>query len=661
MKITELTMQEKARLLCGDGPWYTADLGGKLPRVRVADGPCGLRCPEENEGGGAPRPSVGYPAPQCLANSWSREVAGAVGECLADDAKDMGADVLLAPGVNIKRLPLCGRNFEYFSEDPLLTGELAAAYINGLQNNGVAACIKHFFANNSEYNRHECSSEVDERTLREIYLRPFEIAIRKAQPLALMCAYNRINGVRASENGKYFDLLRREFGFTGLIMSDWRAVYDRAASARAGLDLEMPFSETNYNQFLEDCENGFLDEKTLDECAGRVLTFLERVAAIQKPERRRTVEERLRVAEDAAAEGIVLLKNNGVLPLSPEKALSVCGGFAQPDPTYLCGGGSAVVTWLRGAGSLPRILADWSRAHVAYECGIRKDFPEFLQTPHKAVENALLSDVNIVCVGTGSPTEAECYNRASMKLSEPSVALIRETAAANPNTVVLLFAGSAIDVSEWADDVAAIVYAGFCGEGGIRAVAKILTGQANPSGKLSETFPLSAEQSVGYGSYSSLYVTRYEEGLHVGYRYYDSYGCPVAYPFGFGLSYSSFEYDPIETQEEEDGGLTLSYRIRNLSERDGKEISQLYRHAENGFIYRPAKELCAFSKDLIPAGGSKEIKLKLMPEDFTYYAVAHDREEVGEGIYTLFLGASCEDIRQQVRVAVSAEGVKPLR
>ena len=345
--LQDLTAEEKLRLICAKGFWNTEDIYGKVPSLSVSDGPVGVRKVAADENGKQyDLPSVAYPAIQCLANSWSEELARGMGEALADDCLEKQVDILLAPGVNIKRHPLNGRNFEYFSEDPYLAGTLAKEYIEGLQERGVGACLKHYYANNLEYNRLEQSSDVDERTLREIYLKPFEIAC-KAKPVSAMCAYNRINGVYASENKKGFRILREEFGFDGAILSDWGAVRDRTAAAKAGLDIEFPFDQHNYEKLLADYRSGAISEEEVDACAQRVLDLIVRCKKMSAGKTPKTnVKERLAVAQRIAEEGIVLLKNDGVLPLKRQQSVAVSGEFAAPSRiSKIAGGGSSMVQW----------------------------------------------------------------------------------------------------------------------------------------------------------------------------------------------------------------------------------------------------------------------------------------------------------------------------
>lgn len=652
INLSQLTLQEKLRLICGKGCWKTEDLEGKLPQVIFSDGPMGVRKVAESKNGAEVTvPSVAYPSVQVLANTWSEECARLMGASIADDCISLDVDVLLGPGVNIKRSPFCGRNFELFSEDPYLAGMLARAYISAMQEGGVGACVKHFCANNLEFDRTHQSSDVDERTLREIYYKPFEIAC-EAKPLTLMCSYNRVNGKYAAEYKKGFDMLRSEFGFDGAILSDWGAVRDRAASARAGLDLEMPFSEINFKKLEEDVASGIISEEEIDACVQRILELISRCGKMRETRRVRSDEsDRVLASKRIAAEGAVLLKNNGVLPLKKGIRLSVCGCYARPDTVDMIRGeGSSAVNRKEWHFDLPAALQARTGGEVVYEGAFRYDGVESgTQNFLTAKSNAALSDVNIVCVGTGGKYEYEAGDRQTLRLPAVQELAIRETASANPNTVVVIFAGAAIDTSAWADCVAAILFAGYNGDGGDEVVADLLTGERNPCGKLSETFPLESdlpELSRTAG------VTRYAEGLDVGYRFFMSRRKPVCYPFGFGLSYSEFVYSDLVLDYSGDN-LRVAYKISNHSQRDGKEISQVYVRPITSYVYRPERELKAFSKDEIGAGKTVNVGIRLDLKAFAYWSAACDDWTVDDGVYEICIGASVSDIRLKGTVCVS--------
>ncbi len=652
--VTELTDDEKLRLICGQDFWHTADLNGKIPQITLSDGPVGLRIVRERAADGSEKsyPAIAYPSIQLLANTWDPACAEAMGKALGDDCLEQGVDILLAPGVNLKRHPLNGRNFEYFSEDPYLAGTLAKHYIAGVQSRGIGVTLKHFCCNNLEYDRLHQSSDVDERTLREVYYRPFEIAC-EAKPVAVMCSYNRINGKYAAEYKKGFDVLRNEFGFDGAIVSDWSAVRDRTKSAEAGLDLEMPFNEKNYLALCKDFEEGKLSDDALNACAGRVLDLIYRCKAMREGKRAESAAgERVAVAQEVASEGMVLLKNNGVLPLKNIHNLSVAGCYAMPDRQgMLRGSGSAAVEWSDQKFNLNECLEKRGFS-VRYESAFRYDeVDSFSQNVRAAAQNAYECDVSIVCVGLGEKFEREGADRASMRLPRVQEQAILQSASQNPNTVVVIFAGSAIDIKNWADKVAAILFAGYPGMGGDEVIADILTGATNPSGKLSETFPLNISDVPAARIKESAGYTRYSEGLDIGYRYFDTYDIPTLFPFGYGLSYSEYRYKNLHISADGEN-VKVRYEIENMSDTDGKEISQIYMRECLPLVYRPRKELKGYAKTFVCANGKAEISVDLDIRAFSHWSVSEDRWIADDGDYEILIGASCADIRLSQKICI---------
>ena len=655
MKYTakDFSAKEKLKLLMGQDCWHTEDFNGKLYKVKVSDGPIGLRTPRWTGDRFEDQPSIAYPSTQILSQTWDRELAYKLGSALAADSAERNVDVLLALGVNIKRSPHCGRNFEYFSEDPLVAGTLAYQYVKGLQDNHVGATLKHYCCNNAENSRMWLSAEVDERTLREIYLRAFEIAC-KAQPWAVMCSYNVVNGVRMAEHKKLFTLLRKKFKFgDGLIMSDWGAVTDAAASARAGLDLIMPYNDKHEVNFAQAYDNGELTDVQVEECANRVLKFIDRCeieAKLRKVNMSR--EERLAVARKTAEEGIVLLKNNGVLPLKQGASVSLGGNYAN---NYLNGGGSSsIIPDEQPVTLLAALKQAMPTSKITY-----RDLWEYgvSEAPLLQIQDAYGKDVAIVCAGLH---DCEGFDRAYAKLPASQVQIIRETAQQNANTVVVLYCGAPIDMSDWIDDVAAVVWAGYVGQVGNYALADILTGKVNPSGKLTETFPLTEYAYPAHRTFMNSTVSVYSEGLLVGYRYHVTgkhMPLPEAlpqprFPFGYGLSYASYEYSNIAATVNKNGSVEVQFDVTNTSDVDGTEIAQLYVREVHPKVFRPYMELGEFARVKVAARTAKRVKATLPASAFAYYSVSEDRWLVEGGTYEIHVGSSSADTPLVVKVTL---------
>ncbi len=649
----DLTIDEKLRLLMGVGGWSTYDAEGKLYEMRVSDGPVGLRKPrQDEEGKWHDLLSVAYPSSQLMSQTWRPELARKTGEMIADDCIDNDVDVLLAPGVNIKRNPLCGRNFEYFSEDPFVSGVFGREYIDGVQSREVGATLKHFCCNNAEYSRFFMSSEVDERTLREIYLEPFRLAAQ-AKPWATMCAYNPVNGTRMSEHKKLYTVLRDEFGFDGLIMSDWEAVQNHAASIRAGLDLEMPGYWRSHENLKKAYENGEVSDEEIDACIERMLAFVYRAEEASKTRKSKTtVEERLAASQEVAERGVVLLKNDGVLPLPSDVRASITGDHAK---NYTAGGGSSRVQPIGTPVSLADALKEiMTEAEITYQP--LRSWDSYPKGPiiHRAVNIAYDMDVAIVCVGQ---SDREEIDRESMKLPINQERLIIDTAKQNENTVVVIFAGAPIDMSAWIDDVAAVVWAGYPGERGGYAVANILAGKVNPSGRLTESFPMTLEDNPTFGQFYDAQRCVYSEGLLVGYRWYDTaqlFGKKpeVRFPFGYGLSYSDVQFTDLETASAEDGGFDVTVELENVSNVDGSELVQVYIHEVHPVVFRPEKELKAFKMVDVKAGETVKTTLHLTPRDFAYYSTGIDAWTVNPGLYEIIVSrdAECEEFIETVEM-----------
>lgn len=654
MDSKKLTTAEKVKLIMGADFWSNETLDNRLYRFILSDGPVGLRHPkilnEANQTKEITIPSVAYPSSQVLSQTWNRELAYSVGKSIGNDCIEQDVDVILGPAVNIKRHPLNGRNFEYYSEDPYLAGIIAKEYIFGVQSMNVGTCIKHFCCNNLEFSRHWASMEVDERTLREIYLKPFEIAC-EAKPWSLMCSYNLVNGCRMSENKKLYDVLRKEFGFDGLIMSDWDAVKDSEASMNAGMNLEMPYHDGHHEEMLEKAENGKLDPVKLDEAVDGVIRFAQKCENAKKLRKKdMTIEERRDVALKVAEEGAVLFKNkDNILPLKKGKSVLVTG---HPAIQYYYGGGSSNV--VPEMEFLP--LAD-----ALKEEGMNASYFESIWNVHAGLgeagnikgclEKAVLSDYVILAVGDPNDKETEGADRQSMRLTEEEETVIHQLSKTVSHLILVIEAGAPIDMSSFIDEVDAIIYMGYGGECGHKALAEILIGKVNPSGKTSETFPLHLEDVPAVNSYRDGLVVCYTEGLNIGYRYFETVDKPVLFPFGYGLSYSSFEYSSLEVKEEGDEYL-VSFDIENISDVDGKEVAQLYVRERVPEVYRPKYELKNFTKVFVKAHQKEHVTVRLDRSAFSYYSVAYDMDRVKPGAFEILIGKNSHDIVLSKKIIV---------
>lgn len=653
MKKDNLTNEQKIKLLMGADFWTNYDLDGAIYKFVVSDGPLGLRQPLDRTTTEQKDclKSVAYPSFQMLSQTWDSFLAYEMGKSLGNDCIEQKVDILLGPGVNIKRLPTSGRNFEYFSEDPYISGVFAKEYIKGVQSKHVGTALKHYCCNNSERSRHWASMEVDERTLREIYLRPFEIAC-EAKPWTVMSSYNLVNGVRMSEHEKLYGVLRNEFGFKGLIMSDWDAVKDPEASMNAGLNLEMPHNEKHQKEMLAKADH--LNQEKLDECANMVIELAKKC---EKESKLRnldmTLDERRKVALKIEEEGIVLLKNDGVLPLNNGKVF-VTGAASWH---YYFGGGSSNVYPEREFESLEVALKK-ENIDVDYHESVWEvnGHQANLGNLKESVMKAAKSSYTILCVGNPNTCECEGMDRQQIKLCKEEEFAIHELAKASEKLVVVIYAGSAIDMSNWIDEVDAVVWAGFGGEYVNQAVAEVLIGKVNPSGKLTETFPLAVEDVLAENSYCDNAVMVYSEGLNVGYRYFDTYNVPVLFPFGYGLSYSEFKYENLSV-EQKDKFVHVTFEIENVSDVDGKEVAQLYVREITKEVYRPFKELKAFKKVFIKAHGKEKVELILDKSAFAYYSVSKDKWQVKSGVFEVLVGKSAEEIVLSKKIIVDEKSL----
>ncbi len=648
--LDQMTVEEKAALCTGASAWTTVPverLG--VPEMLVSDGPHGVRrVPDATEVGAPSLPATCFPTASCLASTWDLALLRQVGETLGEEAIALKVDVLLGPGNNMKRTPLCGRNFEYYSEDPYLAGKLSAAFINGVQSKGVGTSLKHYAVNNQESERFRIDAVVDERTLREIYLPAFEAAVKKGKPWTVMCAYNKLNGTHCSEHHELLmDILKHEWGFEGLVVSDWGAVHDRVKALQAGLDLEMPGPKGQRVQaVVEAVRAGALDEAILNESVRRILGIVFRAAETPKGGTF-DVAAHHAFARHVAGEGIVLLKNNGILPLQNPRRIAVIGRSAKAP--HFQGGGSSHINPTMVDIPFDEVQELAGGAQLTYSEGYPAT-PDFKQALiDEAVAAARHADVALLYVALPSFIESEGYDRADLDLTAHQIALIKAVAAVQPQTVVILNNGSALAMSEWIDGTAAVLEAWMMGQAGGGAIADVLYGKVNPSGKLAETFPLRPEDTPGHINFpGGNGQVRYGEGIFIGYRYYDAKAMPVLFPFGHGLSYTTFRYShpkvSASTFNDVDG-LTVSVDVTNTGRVAGKETIQVYVHDRKSGLVRPQKELKGFAKVDLKPGETKTVAMQLDFGAFAFYHPAFKQWITENGEFDILIGASAADIR----------------
>lgn len=660
--IPRLSLREKASLLSGFDFWTTRPLPEQnVPSIMLSDGPHGVRRQAhgaDHLGIHAAEPSTAYPTASATASSWDRSLVEAVGRALGTEARALGVDVLLGPGLNIKRNPLCGRNFEYVSEDPLLSGEIGSAWVSGVQSTGVGSSLKHYVGNDQETDRMGISSEVDERTLREIYLRPFQRVIEQSSPATVMASYNAVNGVPMAANHRLLaEILRDEWGYDGAVVSDWGAVQDVVASVSAGLDLEMPGgSDASVDALVDAVADGRLPERAIDIAASRVLRLARQTAAVT-PAPTWDPEAGHRLARSAIEQSAVLLKNeHALLPLSADEPspLAVIGEFARTPRFQGSGSSHLVPTRLDDA-----LTAIRRRTHreVVFEPGFTMDGERDRVLEDAAVRAAESAGDVVVFLGLPPAAESEAFDRTTLSLPEDQLALLARIAQVSDRVVVVLSNGGVVTVTPWRDSVAAIMEMWLGGQATGSAAAALLFGDVNPSGKLAETIPLRLEDVSSFHNFpgDGQHVL-YGERVYVGYRHFTTVGNDVAYPFGYGLSYSEFRYGDFTVVPGETS-LTASLTVTNMSDRDGAEIVQFYSHAPNGRVDRPARELVGFAKAFVPAGRSVRVQCELRLSDFAYWSTRHDSWVRTGGEYTLFAAASSDDVRAEATVTLS--GTEP--
>jgi beta-glucosidase len=681
-QLAQLTLHEKAALCLGADMWRTAPVSRlAIPAVRMSDGPHGLRRQADADDHAAisgSEPATCFPTASALASSWNPDLVHRIGKAIGVEARAQGVDVMLGPGINIKRSPLCGRNFEYYSEDPHLAGVLGAAFVAGVQSEGVGACLKHFAVNNQETDRLRVSADVDDRALREIYLSAFEYVVIQARPWTVMCSYNRINGLHASQSRWLLtDILRDEWGFDGLVVSDWGAVHDRVAALQAGLDLEMP-----PNHGVSDLATvaavtaGHLAEDTLDQAVRRVLTLAARSEAARnaRPVASLDIDVHHALARSAAAECAVLLKNEDqILPLRPRPGdlVAVIGRFAR-QPRFQ-GAGSSQVNPTIVDNALDHLLADApSGVQIAYAPGFGE--PDELgglandhddQLADEAVSLAARATTVLAFLGLPAAAESEGYDRVHLNLPGNQTRLLARMAETNPNLVVVLANGAAVQTSTWDQHVRAILECWLPGQAGGGAIADLLYGTVNPSGRLAETIPERLQDNPSYLNFpGEAGRVRYGEGVFVGYRGYDKAELAVSYPFGHGLSYTNFSYTNLTATvtgrpENDDLTVAVSCTVTNTGDRPGKEVVQLYVGDPEAGVSRPVRELKGFAKIDLEPGARATAQFRLSTRDFSYWSTTHHRWLLEPGSFDISIGASSRDLRLHATVDIPGPVPRP--
>ena len=640
--IKKLSLEEKAALLQGSSAWTTQPIPRLLlPSIRLADGPHGLRKQagsSDHLGLNSSIPATCFPTSATMANSWNPALGEELGRALGQEAQAQGVQVVLGPGLNIKRSPLCGRNFEYFSEDPYLAGKMAAAYIRGIQSQGVTACPKHFAVNSQELQRMCVDEAVDERTLREIYLTGFEIAVTEGKPKTIMSAYNRINGTYANENSHLLqEILRKEWGFDGFVMSDWGACNDPAAGIAAGSALNMPNPGfDNANLVCEAVRSGKLDEKALDNRLRELLPVILSTAETARGGSF-SAEEHHSLAQKCVAESIVLLENDGILPLNANQKIAVIGDFAQ-SPRYQ-GAGSSMVNPTKVDDLLTALKPRLPQ--LSFAQGYRRGIGEPDRTLiREAVQCAKDADVVVLCIGLDELSECEGLDRVHMDLPKAQTALLNAVARVNEN-IVLVLSGGAPFVMPPKHLYKGAVHGYLTGQAGGEPMADVLLGAVNPSGHLAETWPERPEDTPCFHYYPAKGpVAEHREALFVGYRYYDSAAVAVRYPFGHGLSYTDFSYSDLQTD-----GKTVTFTLTNTGHADGAEVAQVYISCRTGNAIRPKKELKGFQKVFLKSGESRRISITLDDKAYRYFNTETGRFEMETAHYVISVGSSVSDIR----------------
>ena len=654
--ISKMTLEEKASLCVGKDYWNSENIERlNIPSIKMSDGPHGLRVQKENGdnlGVNKSEVAICFPSSATIANSWDKDVAYNLGKTLGEEAKSENVNIVLGPGVNIKRSPLGGRNFEYFSEDPYLTGIMATQYVKGLQSNNVGACVKHFAVNNQENRRRTINVVVDERTLREIYLKAFEMIVKEAKPWSVMSAYNKLNGEYCTENEVLLNILKKEWNFEGIVITDWGAENDRVKGLVAGNELEMPGGRGNgKEEIIQAVKDGKVSEEYLDEIVDRILNIAFKC---EKIEHSYNKEKHHEIAMELAQESIVLLKNeNNILPINKRK-IALIGDMAK-NPRYQ-GAGSSTINPYKVENAYDCFIQN--EIEVDYAKGYNRiETDEDKELINQAVEVAKNKDVVILFLGLTENYESEGMDRTNLEIPKNQIKLIESIYSVNQNIIVVLSNGAPITM-EWKDKAKAIITGYLGGESGAKAMVNCILGKVNPSGKLAETYPIKLEDTPCFNNFPGTEVSvEYKEAIYVGYRYYDKKKMDVLFPFGYGLSYTTFAYSNLcldkktmkDTEE-----LTVSVDVTNTGDRAGKEVVQLYVADKESTVIRPVKELRDFVKIELAPGETKTVTFTLGKRAFAYYDVQIHDWQVETGEFEILIGASSRDIALRDTVTVES-------
>ena len=659
--INEMSIEEKASLCVGEDYWNSKKIERfDIPNIKMSDGPHGLRVQREsvdNLGINESEISICFPALSTIGNSWNKELAYLLGKTLGEEAKKEKVNIVLGPAVNIKRSPLCGRNFEYISEDPFLAGIIGSEYVKGLQSQNVGACVKHFAVNNQEDRRRTINAIIDERTLREIYLKPFEIILKNSNPWAIMSAYNKVNGEYCTENKHLLkEILRKEWNYNGIVISDWGAENDRVKGLKATHELEMPGGRGNgVNEIVEAVKNRKISEDELNKVVDRIIETAKKCKRKNKELKEYNKEKHHNIALKIAEDSIVLLKNkDNILPLKLNKNIAIIGDMAK-SPRYQ-GSGSSTINPYKIENALDTFLENNIKFEYAkgYE---RIDLKNDKKLLEEAIKIAEKNEIVIVFAGLTENYESEGIDRKNIDIPINQNKLIQEICKVNNNVIVVLSNGSPIAMP-WKDNVKAIITGYLGGEAGGRAIVNCLIGKVNPSGKLSESYPKDLSDTPCYNYYPGTeLISEYKESIYVGYRYYDKVNKEVLFPFGFGLSYTQFQYSNLKVNKYDDK-IEVKFKIKNIGKVTGKEIAQIYISQIEPKIYKPNKELKEFVKIELSPNEEKEIAVKLNRKSFEYYNTETKSWKIEEGTYQIQIGKSSRDIVLKQEIYINSRDKK---